>query len=416
MEKLFFTFLLLSVLACEDSTTQTSNESSPNIINADLSQRLIVDSISQPLKVVMDDNPVLHKGGEIIELKQLNPYQNKSVIDSTIILIKRLGQRGRIGRSIDSLSIHVSRNGASTLVFNNKNNDLSIYKKEGKILGKKNMGEYDLDGEGASRYILREDGAGVLIYNHPQRVVDVYSYKEDGTLLLDQKISLPKNNLIWKFLSTATSKMYIYSSDKENNIAKIMVYDLSTGKKIKTKTFKNTVLGSLTISPKEYFIVSVDRRSSTIKIFNKQLELMNEFEVERPGYDPVFYEKNGTFKMVYFTWNNAYLYDLSKDKIAKIEVVKDGAVFSDLTFLNDSTLLYGLITFNTQNKYNNNTGIVESYLYTQGIGNEKYICLEENEIGGVKFSKENDKQFLLAKFLKKEGKIYEIIIKDHPTN
>jgi len=133
--------LFLFSIACTDSITKTTKEADQSIIHADSSRLPTIDTTSQPPEIFMDDKLVSHKEKKVLALKPVNPYQGKSAIDSTIILIKRLGQKGRTGRVIDTLSVHASKDGASTLVFNNKNFDLSISDKDGKILGKKNMGD-----------------------------------------------------------------------------------------------------------------------------------------------------------------------------------------------------------------------------------------------------------------------------------
>jgi len=184
------------------------------------------------------------------------------------------------------------------------------------------------------------------------------------------------------------------------------------GKEIKRKELKNTNLGVLTISPKEHFIISVHRRSSTVKIFNSQFELMKQIDGVQNGYDPSFYEKDGAIKMAYFTSNSAYIYDLSKEEISKLEIIKKDTFISDLVFLNDSTLLYGMTVTNTKNVFNDNTRITESYFYAQGIGKEKYLSLEKIGLGSIKFSKEEDKHFLLSKFRKKAGEVYEVALEN----
>ena len=170
MKKFFFAILFFTMLSisCKDKPKQT--------IFGIEQARNEIDSIKNPL-IFMDGKLLLEEEKEIITLKSLNPFKDKSAVDSTIMLVKRLGKRGRIGRMVGlgPLGVRTSQDGNTSLVFNNRNFNLSLLNKSGELLGEKSMKQYDLDGETASKYIIREDGKGVLLYSHSQKVIDVYT-------------------------------------------------------------------------------------------------------------------------------------------------------------------------------------------------------------------------------------------------
>ncbi len=206
----------------------------------------------------------------------------------------------------------------------------------------------------SSRFLPFNNGLGFI--RSAEGYISFYMI-ENGKLVKKDEMNLD----YYVTLSHDNKKMFAEFYDKEEKVNLVKIFDTDTRDLILEKSVVSPSLFSyLTESPEGSFFVAFSYKK--VFIFNDKFEFLKEIhKEENMTYKKVkFLELDGRRKIAFGDENRVIIYDLTNDKIDKIEA-PEGFFISDVCFNSDTTILFGARKY-SEGELNVDSRIIKSLM------------------------------------------------------